>query len=104
MKTYEEARAHAQRAANADGMDRGLEVLRLKGLPDNYHVFLLPERRNRCGHELRCEVVSCETLAKCVPGHGPEAPAHVPVEERLAIARGLGRMLDGLGVGYRRPE
>lgn len=91
---YREARAHAQREANADGFDRGLERL-----PDfqgghHYRTFRLPDRRHRQGHETRCEVVSCETLARCQPHHGPEAPAPVSSEERLAIARGLGRLIE----------
>lgn len=100
FKSYDEARALAQTEADADGMDRGLERM-----PDHtgrgghvYRVFLLPDRRHRCGHELRCEVVMCSNLRKCRPHHGPEAPRHVPVEDKLAMARGLGRLLDSVGL------
>lgn len=99
MKDYAEARALAQAGADADGMDRGLEALPDYPSGINYHVFLLPDRRHRCGHELRCEVVMCSDLKKCRPHHGPEAPAHVPVEERLAIARAHGRMLEHIERG-----
>jgi hypothetical protein len=64
------ARDKAQAAANADGMDRGLER---NDVFKEFRVFILPRRENRTGHELRCEVVSCEILAKCQPGHGPRA-------------------------------
>lgn len=63
---YREIRAAAQAAADADGHDRGIE--RLNG---SFRSFLLPRRENRYGHELRCEVVSCSDLRRCVPGHGP---------------------------------
>ena len=65
---YLGARALMQAAANADGFDRGIEandVMRI------WTTFMLPRRENRRGFELRCEVVSCEDLAKCQPGHGP---------------------------------
>jgi hypothetical protein len=32
---------------------------------------MLPQRKNRYGFELRCEVVECENLDRCQPGHGP---------------------------------
>ena len=83
--TYAEARALAQRAANEDGFDRGLEWLGGRGYGD-YHVFTLPRRDGRYGHERRCEVVSCEDLARCRPGHGPEARDSVPAAERIAAA------------------
>lgn len=65
---YVAARAQAQAAANADGFDRGIEA---NDLFRSWHVFMLPQRKNRCGHEIRCEVVSCESLDRCQPGHGP---------------------------------
>jgi hypothetical protein len=60
--------AAAQAEADADGYDRGLEyntVMRY------YRYFMLPEKRNRFGYELRCEVVSCTDYDKIKPGHGP---------------------------------
>lgn len=63
---YREARAKAQRTANATGYDFGIER-NLFG----WSVFMLPKRENRYGHELRCEVVHCESIDKCKPGHGP---------------------------------
>lgn len=65
---YRTARAEAQRAANADGCDRGVER---NDLFKTFRTFMLPRREYRNGHELRCEVVSCEDLSKCQPGHGP---------------------------------
>ncbi len=65
---YTQARSEAQRLANADGFDRGLER---NDLFKSFHTFMLPQKQNRSGHELRCEVVSCENLDRCQPGHGP---------------------------------
>jgi len=65
---YRTARAEAQRLADADGYDRGIEA---NDLMKEWRVFMLPQKRNRYGHELRCEVVSCTDLSKCKPGHGP---------------------------------
>lgn len=84
--TYAEARAVAQHAANDDGFDRGIEWLGGRGYGD-WRVFMLPRRENRYGHERRCEVVSCEDLPRCRPGHGPQARDSVPAEERIAAAR-----------------
>lgn len=96
MKTYIEAHKLAQREADADGFDRGLEVLRVKGQPDNWHVFMLPARHHRQGHETRCEVVMCSDLARCRPGHGPEAPAPLSMWDKLKIARQHGALLDSI--------
>lgn len=92
---YKAARAEAQRAANADGFDRGLER---NDLMKSFNVLMLPRRENRNGHELRCEVVSCEDLSRCQPGHGPKvtaAPAKrprtkpvVPTQEQASSVRG----------------
>ncbi len=65
---YTTARATAQAAANADGFDRGLER---NDLFKSFHVFMLPQKQNRYGHETRCEVVMCEDISKCQKGHGP---------------------------------
>jgi hypothetical protein len=65
---YDVARAAMQAAANADGFDRGIEA---NDLFKEWRIFTLPRRENRTGFELRCEVVSCEDLSKCQPGHGP---------------------------------
>ena len=65
---YLAARADAQAAANKDGFDRRIEandVFR-EGM-----VGMLPRREHRFGFEARCEVVSCEDLSRCQPGHGP---------------------------------
>ncbi len=72
FSTYEEARAEAQRRANETGFDIGVE---LNDVFKNFSVFMLPRRENRCGHELKCEVVMAEDLTKCQDGHGPTAPA-----------------------------
>jgi len=68
MAKYKEALEGAQKKANETGFDYGLER---NDLFKSFHVFVLPRRENRCGHELRCEVVSCVYLDKCQPGHGP---------------------------------
>lgn len=68
MNDYKEVRAAAQAAANKDGYDRGLEIL-----GGSYRFFLLPSVGSRQGHELLCEVVSCEIRERCAKGHGPEA-------------------------------
>lgn len=65
-QTYNTARAEAQANANETGFDFGLERL-----GKSWRVFMLPQKRNRYGYELRCEVVMCETLERCKPGHGP---------------------------------
>jgi hypothetical protein len=65
---YIAARKEAQQRANELGFDHGLEA---NDVFKSWHVFMLPSRANRCGFELRCEVVMCENLDKCQPGHGP---------------------------------
>jgi len=67
---YRAARAEAQKRANETGFDIGLER---NDLFKTFSTFMLPRRENRTGHELRCEVVSCENLDRCQPGHGPMA-------------------------------
>lgn len=68
IAAYHAVRAAAQSACNADGFDRGIEA---NDLFCNWRTFLLPQRQNRSGHELRCEVISCENLERCQKGHGP---------------------------------
>lgn len=63
---YSEARAYAQKVANETGFDVGLECFGAECL-----TRILPRREHRYGSELRCEVVMCEILDKCQPGHGP---------------------------------
>lgn len=70
VSKYRAARAEAQAKANADGFDRGLEA---NDLFKSWNVFMLPGKSNRYGHEVRCEVVSCEDLSKCQAGHGPRS-------------------------------
>lgn len=67
-ESYTEARAKAQRRANFDGYDRGLQA---NDFSQEHIVFILPARQYRCGHETQCEAVMCEDLDKCQPGHGP---------------------------------
>jgi hypothetical protein len=64
---YAAARAEAQAIANTTGCDRGLEWNELMGY---WRHFGLPNATNRTGHELRCEVVSCEVWERVQPGHG----------------------------------
>jgi hypothetical protein len=66
--TYDEAKREAQESAGRLGYDYGVAKNAF-----GYSAFMLPQMRNRYGHELRCEVVSCTDLAKCQPGHGPTA-------------------------------
>lgn len=65
---YIAARAEAQRKANETGYDQGIEV---NELFKHWRSWTLPQRRNRSGHEFTCEVVMCEDIARCQPGHGP---------------------------------
>jgi hypothetical protein len=67
---YRAARADAQARANELGYDHGLEW---NAIFKHFHVFMLPQKRNRYGFELRCEVVYPERLENCKPGHGPNA-------------------------------
>lgn len=70
--TYPDARADAQARADSTGFDYGLEW---NDVFAQWHSFMLPSRQYRCGHELRCEVVSCSNFAKCQAGHGPASIA-----------------------------
>lgn len=70
VAAYTATRAHAQELANETGFDIGLEC---NELFRTWNTFTLPMRENRRGHELRCEVVSCEDIDRCQPGHGPRA-------------------------------
>jgi hypothetical protein len=67
-ETYDVVRAEAQEKANDTGFDYGIEQ---DPFFMSFRSFMLPRKTNRCGHELRCEVVMCERLDKCQPGHGP---------------------------------
>ena len=68
LDAYRTARSSAQEKCNADGCDRGIEA---NDIFRQWHVFMLPQRNHRSGHELRCEVVSCERINHCQTGHGP---------------------------------
>ena len=67
MTAYEEARAAAQKMADATGMDVGLE---LNPIFKTWSHRLLPRRENRRGFELRIEVVSPVDVEKTQSGHG----------------------------------
>jgi hypothetical protein len=67
-EAYRSAREKAQRGANETGFDHGVEA---NDVMRTFSTFMLPQKQNRSGHELRCEVVSCESLDKCQKGHGP---------------------------------
>lgn len=67
---YETVRAEAQKLANDDGYDRGVEF---NDLFQTCRYFMLPQKRNRSGHELRCEVVTADDVRRSKPGHGLEA-------------------------------
>lgn len=67
---YPAARAYAQQRANELGFDQGLEW---NPVFKSFSSFMLPGKKYRQGHELRVEVVMCERLESCQPGHGPLA-------------------------------
>lgn len=64
---YKAVRAEAQRKANETGYDYGIEA---NDLMKEWRTFMLPQRQNRSGHELRCEIVSCEHPDRRKLGHG----------------------------------
>ncbi len=68
MNNYTAVRNWTQLQANATGFDYGMA----KGLLGEWVCWMLPKRKNRFGRDLQCEVVSCEVLTHCRPGHGPE--------------------------------
>jgi hypothetical protein len=70
QEKYRKARAEAQKAANADGYDRGLEA---NDYAKDFFVKSLPAAQYRFGHELRIEIVSCESLDRTAPDHGHKA-------------------------------
>lgn len=63
---YASVRLEAQAGANRTGFDYGVEKL-----GKDFRSFMLPGREYRFGFERRCEVVSCDRLDRCQPGHGP---------------------------------
>ncbi len=67
---YLAARAEAQKKANELGFDHMVEA---NDLFKQFSVSMLPGKKYRSGHELRGEVVMCENLNTCQPGHGPMA-------------------------------
>ena len=64
--TYEQAKKRAKEQANELGFDYGVSKTY-----DGYTCFMLPAKLHRSGHELRCEVVSCDDIKKIRQGHGP---------------------------------
>lgn len=67
---YKQAKESAQRHADSTGFDYGVERNPIFG---DYRFFMLPQKHNRQGHELSCEVVHCTNLDRVRPGHGPNA-------------------------------
>lgn len=67
---YLAARSEAQSKANELGFDHMVEA---NDVFKQFSVSMLPGKKYRSGHELRGEVVMCENLNKCQPGHGPMA-------------------------------
>lgn len=61
--TYDEAYQAACKRAVELGTDQGIE--KNQYTTGGFRVFMLPRPENRCGHELRCEVVT-PALAKAV--------------------------------------
>ena len=69
---YADAREYAQKEADRDGYDWGIEQTpHYMPARERWRVFGLPGRESRYGHETRCEVVSCSVLERCRKGHGP---------------------------------
>lgn len=54
--TWKEAHTSATELANLCKRDCGLAKSKEFGR-EVFNVFLLPDKKNRCGHELTCEVV-----------------------------------------------
>lgn len=77
---YEEAKKEAQRKANETGFDHGVHEHAF-----GYSCFMLPQKKNRFGSDLRCEVVSCMDYEKQQPGHGdkPAMPPSPPKETKF---------------------
>lgn len=53
-RSYKNVRIQAQTEANEMGCDFGLEFNKLF---KEYNYFILPSEKNRCGFQLRCEVI-----------------------------------------------
>jgi hypothetical protein len=70
LAAHAAVRAAAQLEANKTGFDYGIEA---NDLFKYWRFFPLPAKAFRFGHEHTCEVVSCERLDRCQPGHGPLA-------------------------------
>lgn len=88
---YATAKREAQARADETGMDYGVEKL-----GSEHRYFGLPRRENRFGFELRCEVVSCTRLERCVPGHGPVVQRRPKGRVRVQDGRVF---LDGRPIG-----
>lgn len=67
---YLACRAEAQKKADEMGYDYGLEA---NDIFKTFSHFMLPCAKNRCGHELRCEVVHPMNPDATKAGHGPAA-------------------------------
>jgi len=65
---YTERRAEAQTLANTTGFDYSLVR---NDIFQDFTVHMLPRRENRYGRDLEGEVVMCEHIDRCQPGHGP---------------------------------
>lgn len=65
---YKAVKTEAQAQADSTGRDFGIEW---NSVFNYYRSFSLPQKKNRYGFELRCEVVYCTDLSKCAEGHGP---------------------------------
>jgi hypothetical protein len=83
LAKYETMRAAAQQLANEHGYDIGIEC---NDLFKTWRSMALPMRQHRQGFELACEVVMCEDLDRCQPGHGPRALSE-HCEREQAIGR-----------------
>jgi hypothetical protein len=73
LAAYNEAKARAQALADADGFDRGIEF---NDVFKCVSVRMLPQKRHRFGFEARIECVCATDLARCQPGHGPNAEGY----------------------------
>lgn len=62
---YEQAKNEAQTKADESGFDYGVAKHAF-----GYSCFMLPQKKNRYGRELLCEVVSCTDYDRQQVGHG----------------------------------
>jgi hypothetical protein len=63
--TYQEAFSEAQKGADETGYDYYVSKDAF-----GFNFGMLPQRKNRFGRDLSCQVVMCSDINKIKPGHG----------------------------------